>query len=300
MCWRLSIGTLYLVATPIGNLEDITLRALRILREAPLIAAEDTRHTRKLLTHFAIKARLTAYHEHNKHARLPSLLAALEEGDVALVSDAGTPGVNDPGYELVVAAIDAGIPVVPVPGPSAPVAALIGSGIPTAQWIFLGFLPSRPAERKRFLETWRVVPATLICFEAPHRLRATLEDMHAVLGPRRIAIGRELTKMHEEWVRGTIDDVARHFEAAAPRGEFTLVVQGYEPDGDAPPTAGHAPDPAIEARARLLALRAAGFSASTAAKQVARELKLPRGAVYDLWSTLPPETEYAPASITAV
>ncbi len=291
MCWRLSIGTLYLVSTPIGNLEDITLRALRILREAPLIAAEDTRHTRKLLTHFAIKARLTAYHEHNKHTRLPALLAALEAGDVALVSDAGTPGVNDPGYELVVAAIEAGIPVVPVPGPSAPVAALVGSGMPTDHWVFLGFLPSRPAERKRFLETWRMVPATLICFEAPHRVRAALDDMQSVLGERGIAVARELTKVHEEWVRGTIGDVARHFEAAAPRGEFTLVVQGYEPDGDVPPTDDDAPDPRIEARARLLALRAAGFSASTAAKHVARELELPRGEVYDLWSTLPSETD---------
>jgi len=282
------IGTLYLVATPIGNLEDITLRALRVLREVPLIAAEDTRHTRKLLTHFAIKARLTAYHEHNKHAGIPALLVALEQGDVALVSDAGTPGINDPGYELVSAAIEAGIPVVPVPGPSAPVTALVGSGLPTAHWVYLGFLPSKPSERKRFLETWRPAMPTLICFEAPHRLRAALGDIRDILGERRMAAARELTKVHEEWVRGTAGDVLHHFEEHAPRGEFTLVIQGYEPDVDAPPQASQVLDLQVAARERLVVLREAGFSGSAAAKQVAREMELPRGQVYDLWSTLPP------------
>lgn len=282
------IGTLYLVATPIGNLEDITLRALRVLREAPLIAAEDTRHTRKLLTHFAIKARLTAYHEHNKHARIPALLAALEQGDVALVSDAGTPGINDPGYELVVAALAAGVPVVPVPGPSAPVTALVASGLPTAQWIYLGFLPSRPSERKRFLEVWRTTTPTLICFETPHRLCAALRDIQAILGDRRITAARELTKVHEEWVRGTASDLSRHFEERAPRGEFTLVIQGYEPDLELPRPDDAALDLVATARERLLALRQEGFSGSAAAKQVARELQLPRGQVYDLWSALPP------------
>ena len=275
------------MATPIGNLEDITLRALRILREVSLIAAEDTRHTRKLLAHYQIQTPATAYHEHNKLARLPAMLDALAAGDVALVSDAGTPGINDPGFELVAAAIEAGVPVVPVPGPSAPIAALVGSGLPTAQWVYLGFLPSRARDRKRTLETWRPVPATLVCFEAPHRLLQALRDMEAVLGNRRLAVARELTKLHEELVRGTVGEVLRRFEEQAPRGEFTLVIAGYEAELDAPEADPESTDWRPAATARLLALRAAGMSGSTAAKQVAREMKLPRNLVYNLWSSLP-------------
>ena len=283
--WRDAIGTLYLVATPIGNLEDITLRALRVLREVTLIAAEDTRHTRKLLNHYAIATATTAYHEHNKLARLPAMLDVLAGGDVALVSDAGTPGINDPGFELVQAAIEAGFPVAPIPGPSAPIAALVASGLPTAQWVYLGFLPSRASERRRFLEAWRMLPATLVCFEAPHRLQAALRDMEAVLGNRRIAIARELTKLHEECVRGTIDDARRRFEEVAPRGEFTIVVAGYVPEieqtGPVPATAWR-----VEAERRLRALRAEGVSGSTAARQVARELDVARGEVYRIWTNL--------------
>ncbi len=200
---------------------------MRILREVKLIAAEDTRHTRKLLNHFEIRTPATAYHEHNKLARIPALLDALRDGDVALVSDAGTPAINDPGYELVRAAIDAGIPVIPVPGPAAPIAALVASGLPTATWLYLGFLPARSTERKQVLETWRTVPATLICFEAPHRLLASLADMQAILGDRQVAVARELTKLHEAWVRGTLSEALRHWEKEAPRGEFTVVIDGY-------------------------------------------------------------------------
>jgi 16S rRNA (cytidine1402-2'-O)-methyltransferase len=281
-----AIGTLYLVATPIGNLEDITLRALRVLREVHLIAAEDTRHTRKLLQHYEIPTPSTAYHEHNKLARLPAMLAALEQGDVALVSDAGTPGINDPGAELVAAAIEAGFPVVPIPGPSAPIAALIGSGLPTDQWVYLGFLPSRPAERRRSLETWRDVEATLVCLEAPHRLLAALRDLQTVLGNRRIAIARELTKLHEEWIRGSISDAIQRFEAVAPRGEITMVIAGASAEDTATDAGEPMADWQTEAKRRLVALRAEGISGSAAAKEVARDLRAPRGLVYKLWTEL--------------
>ncbi len=257
---------------------------MRVLREAKLIAAEDTRHTRKLLNHYDISTPTTAYHEHNKLARIPALLAALGDGDVALVSDAGTPGINDPGYELVKATIEAGIAVVPVPGPSAPIAALIASGLPTAQWTYLGFLPARSSERRRFLEDWRTLPTTLVCFETPHRLTAALADLQAVLGERQIAVGRELTKLHEAWVRGTIGDVLRHFESHGPRGEFTVVIEGYS--GEAEEMQPVVVDWRAEARGRLLDLKAKGFSGAAAARQVARELKQPRGEVYALWTNL--------------
>ena len=215
------------------------------------------------------------------------MLDALARGDVALVSDAGTPAINDPGFELVVAAIDAGFPVIPVPGPAAPIAALIGSGLPTAQWAYLGFLPSRPADRRRVLEAWSATPATLICFEAPHRLRASLKDIQTVLGDRRVAVARELTKLHEEWIRGVVGDAIRHFDAVAPRGELTLVLAGYQEQQDRPARDEAAEDWRALARERLLALRAEGLSGSTAAKQVARALNVPRGEVYNLWSELP-------------
>lgn len=284
------IGTLYLIATPIGNLEDITLRALRLLREVPLIAAEDTRHTHKLLRHYDIATRSTSYHEHNKQARRPVLLAALAEGDVALVSDAGTPGINDPGFELVTAAIEAGFPVVPIPGPSAPIAALVVSGLPSVHWAYLGYLPARSKERQRLLERWRTVEATLVCFETPHRLQAALEDLRSVLGDRRIAVARELTKLHEQWVRGRIGEAILHFQTTAPRGEFTLVIAGYDPSLDEPPVARTVAWQVL-ARQQLLALRAAGVGGSTAARQVARELNVARGEVYKLWTELDDQEE---------
>ncbi|MDI6770791.1 MAG: 16S rRNA (cytidine(1402)-2'-O)-methyltransferase [Anaerolineales bacterium] len=220
------MGTLYLVATPIGNLDDISPRAVRTLREARLIAAEDTRVTRKLLTHFDIHTPLTSYYEHNKLSKLQAILDALAEDDVALVSDAGTPGLNDPGYELVRAALEAGYNVSPVPGPSAPVAALTASGLPTDSFLYLGYLPRKASERREFVGRISNSPHTLIFLETPHRLLAALADLEAILGDRQIAIARELTKIHEEIWRGTIRAAREYFGKYEPRGEFTLVVDG--------------------------------------------------------------------------
>lgn len=268
-------------------MEDISLRALRLLREARLIAAEDTRHTRRLLTRYEIATPTISYHEHNKLVRRDTILAALAEGDVALVSDAGTPAINDPGYELVVAAIEAGYTVSPVPGPSAPIAALVASGLPTAQWTYLGFLPHRRTERLSFLQQYAALPTTLLCFETPHRLRAALADLQAVLGDRRICVARELTKLHEEFVRGSIGDAIVHFETHAPRGEFVLVIEG----ATAPPVeeslaAGEWQE---RARSRLHELAAQGVAGSAAAKQVAKELGVARSEVYALWVALSDE-----------
>jgi 16S rRNA (cytidine1402-2'-O)-methyltransferase len=220
------MGTLYLVATPIGNLEDITLRALRVLRESSLIAAEDTRHTRGLLTHFDIHTPLTSYFEHNKLSKLDSILEALRSGDVALVSDAGTPALSDPGYELVRAALKAGFPVVPVPGPSAVIAALVASGLPTDAFIYLGFLPRKESERRALLESLAEVRPTLIAFESPHRLLDTLAAIEHTLGDRRVTVARELTKMFEEVFRGAVSAAKTHFAAKGVAGEITLVIAG--------------------------------------------------------------------------
>ena len=220
------MGTLYVVGTPIGNLEDVSLRALRVLSEVDLIAAEDTRRTRKLLTRYEINTPLTSYHEHNKLTKLDELLSTLQQKDVALVSEAGMPGLSDPGYELIEAAIARGIPVVPVPGPSALITALVVSGLPTDSFLFLGFLPRRRKERRQLLASVARERRTLVAFEAPHRLRASLADLKAVLGDRRIAVARELTKMHEEVWRGSIGQALAHFEEKPPRGEFTLVIEG--------------------------------------------------------------------------
>lgn len=220
------MGTLYLVATPIGNLEDMSPRAVRVLRQTRLIAAEDTRHTQKLLAHFDIHTPLTSYFEHNKLTKLESILRALSEGDVALVSDAGTPAINDPGYELVKAALAAGHPVSPVPGPSAPIVALAASGLPTDAFVYLGYLPRKSAERRVLLERVRGLPYTLVFFETPHRLCESLADLLAMLGDREMAAARELTKVHEQFVRGRISQVTDHFAVNAPRGEFVLVVRG--------------------------------------------------------------------------
>jgi 16S rRNA (cytidine1402-2'-O)-methyltransferase len=220
------MGTLYLVATPIGNLEDFAPRAMRILREARLIAAEDTRHTRALLTHFDIHTPLTSYFEHNKLSKLDKILAELNLGDVALVSDAGTPAINDPGYELVKAALAAGHAVSPVPGPSAPIAALAASGLPTDSFLYLGYLPRKSSERKTFIGQVVNLPHTLIFFETPHRLLDSLSDLEAVLGARPMTAAREMTKLHEQFVRGCISEVRAHFTEHEPRGEFVLVISG--------------------------------------------------------------------------
>jgi 16S rRNA (cytidine1402-2'-O)-methyltransferase len=220
------MGTLYLVATPIGNLDDITARALRVLRECRLIAAEDTRHTRRLLAHFDIHTPLTSYFEHNKLAKLDAILAALEAGDVALVSDAGTPALSDPGYELVRAALDAGHAVTPIPGASALLAALVASGLPTDSFLYLGFLPRQESERRRLLASVSRQPRTLIVFETPHRLLDALADVEAALGDRPLAVARELTKRHEEIFRGRASQARAHFAKKDILGEITLVVAG--------------------------------------------------------------------------
>ena len=223
------MGTLFVVATPIGNLEDMTLRAVRVLREARLIAAEDTRTTRKLLTHFDIHTPLTSYHEYTDPAKIARLVDRLAEGDVALVSEAGMPAISDPGAPLVQAAIGAGYPVVPVPGPSAILAALAVSGLPTTTFLYLGFLPRRAADRRAALAAVAALLHTLVLFESPHRLRAALDDLLAVLGDRPVALARELTKLHEEVWRGTLAEAVAHYTEQEPRGEFTLVVGGAPP-----------------------------------------------------------------------
>jgi len=220
------VGTLYLVATPIGNLEDISFRAVRILGVVRLIAAEDTRHTRKLLDHYQINTPAVSYHEHNKLSRLDQVLSALAEGDVALVSDAGTPALNDPGYELVKAALEAGYAVSPIPGASAPLAALISSGLPTDAFLYLGYLPRRTTERRKALEQVADVPYTLIFLETPHRLLESLRDLLHILGDRPACLARELTKLHEEILHAPLSQALEHFTAQPPRGEFTLVIGG--------------------------------------------------------------------------
>jgi 16S rRNA (cytidine1402-2'-O)-methyltransferase len=220
------MGTLYLVSTPIGNLEDITLRALRVLRAASLVAAEDTRTAQRLLARYDISAPCLSYHEHNKLARLDDVLTALASGDVALVSDSGTPAMSAPGFELVNACIAAGFAVVPIPGPNAPIAALIASGLPTDQFTYLGFLPRRGAERRALLNGLADAPQTLVCFETPHRLVDALADMLAILGDRRITVARDVTKAHEEFRRERISQVIARYTAHRPRGEFTLVIEG--------------------------------------------------------------------------
>ncbi len=219
------MGSLYLVGTPIGNLGDITLRALEVLRRVPLIAAEDTRTTRKLLSHFDIHCPLISYYEHNRIQRQGQILAALASGDVALVSDSGMPSISDPGYHLVRRAIEEGFPVVPVPGPNAAIAALAASGLPTDTFTFVGFLPRQKAQRLERLGELAWLDQTLIFYEAPSRVAASFQDLLEGLGDRRIAVARELTKMHEEIWRGTLSEAARHF-SDEPRGEFTLVIEG--------------------------------------------------------------------------
>jgi 16S rRNA (cytidine1402-2'-O)-methyltransferase len=222
-------GILYIVGTPIGNLQDVSARAEVTLREVDLIAAEDTRHTRKLCTHLGLHVPFISYHEHNRQIRGVELIERLKKGEsIALVSDAGMPAISDPGEDLVQTAIQAGIAVVPIPGPNAALSALVASGLPTQPSLFLGFLPRRSKARKVELQRWRHLPATLVCYEAPHRLVAMLEDVQAVFGERKVAVCRELTKRHEEWLRGANSDCIKHIRERGVRGEYTIVIAGAE------------------------------------------------------------------------
>lgn len=224
-------GCLYLVATPIGNLEDITLRALRVLKEVDQIACEDTRHTLKLLNHFEIHKPLVSYHEHNELTRAPELVLAMEKGSsIALVSDAGMPLVSDPGHRLVTLAIRHHIPVIPIPGPAALLTALSASGLPSEEFLFLGFLPARSSERQRALERLRIEDRTLIFYEAPHRIADTLADAAAILGDRPACLAREVTKLHEEFRRGKLTDLFRSLQEHPAKGEITLVIGPPEKD----------------------------------------------------------------------
>ncbi len=263
-------GTLYLVATPIGNLEDITLRALRVLREADLIACEDTRQTRKLLDHYGIPKPVVSYHEHNEAERTPELIHKLEEGSaVALVSDAGTPLISDPGYRLVTAAAANGIRVEPLPGPSAALAALSASGLPTNEFHFAGFLPTRSAQRKKALLRLKDEPATLVFYEAPHRILDTLADIEEVLGARQVVLAREMTKVHEEFLRGTPGELRK--ARITLKGEFTVLVgKAEQPEVD---DSVSIPD-AVESCVR------AGMNRMDAMKAIARERGLSKRDVY--------------------
>lgn len=270
------MGTLYVVGTPIGNLEDMTLRAIRTLREVRLIAAEDTRAARVLLTHFDIHTPVISFFEHNQLARLASVLEALAAGDVALISEAGMPGLSDPGYLLVRKAIAAGYAVTPIPGPTAAITALIVSGLPSDRFLFLGFPPRRSAERQRWLAGVAREPGTLVLYEAPHRLCATLADVLAVLGDRQVAVAEELTKRFESVWRGETSAALAHFTAHPPRGEFTLVIAG----ASAPSAEEAWPRARLEEAVDLLA--AEGIAPATAARVLARLTGLSRRELYPL------------------
>lgn len=272
----MGIGTLYVVATPIGNLEDMTFRAVRILQTVDAIAAEDTRHTGRLLQHFQIKTPQISYHEHNRNQRLSELLNQLNEGKaIALVTDAGIPGISDPGYELVKACIEAGIKVVPIPGASASLTALSAAGLPTDRFVFEGFLPASGKERQQRLESLPAQSRTLIFYESPHRLRVTLKDLERCLGKERpIVLARELTKLYEEFWRGTIEEAIAHYTQHEPKGEFTLVVAGAE-----------LVMPVLSEdilKAELQQIMAQGVSRSQATRQLAELTKLPRRQLYQL------------------
>ncbi len=267
--------TLYVVTTPIGNLEDITLRALRVLGEVGLIAAEDTRVTKKLLARYEIPTPITSYHEHNRATKIPRLLAALEEKDVALVSDAGVPGLSDPGAELVAAAAEAGVRVVPVPGPSALTAAISVSGFVADGLVYLGFLPRKRGQRSKLLVGLRDERRPLVAFEAPHRLRASLDDISDALGDRRVVVCRELTKLHEEVFRGTVSEAIAHF--TEPRGEFVLVLEGSGQSAEAP-------EQALKNAAEMLGrMFSEGAGSKEAVAIAAKEHGISRREAYRLW-----------------
>jgi 16S rRNA (cytidine1402-2'-O)-methyltransferase len=275
-------GTLYVVATPLGNLQDLTLRAADVLRRVEVVAAEDTRHTRPLLSHLGAAPQMLSFHAHSDERRIESLLEILHAGrSVALVSDAGTPAISDPGSELVAAARAAGIDVVPIPGPSAVATVLSAAGLPADRYLFLGFVPRKGSERTRLLARAAQEEWSVVFFEAPNRVVALLEDLAEVCGDgRRVTIGRELTKLHEEIVAGTLADMAGYYTKSEPRGEFTVVLEGT-----GQPAA--APDRSAEAAELARRLLAEGHSRREVAQQVATELGLARNAAYRLVTGLP-------------
>ena len=275
-------GTLYLCATPIGNLDDLSFRAVAILKTVSLIAAEDTRHTRKLTSRFDIHCPLTSYHEHNKVRKGPELLAKLQAGqDVALVSDAGMPGISDPGEDLVRLAVQAGITVTPIPGPCAAVTALTASALPTGSFVFAGFLPKQASARRERLTALRDYPETLIFYESPHQLLRTLEELQTILGDRQAVIGRELTKLHEEFCRGQLSDLAAGFRQQAPRGEFVVMVNGRDETMAMPePAATQISDEGI--RQEIARRIAAGANKKDAIRMTASQWGLSRRRVYQL------------------
>lgn len=275
------MGTLYLVATPIGNLEDITARALRILREVSLIAAEDTRTARHLLTHFEISKPITSYFEHNKLAKLNQILDALDHGDVAVISEAGMPGLSDPGYELVRAALARDIRVVPIPGVSALTTALVASGLPTDQFVYVGFLPRQKSARRKLLQSLADEPRTIVAYEAPHRVCDSLDDIAEILGNRSICVARELTKLHEEFFRGSVNAAREHFTRHPPRGEFTFVIAGKTENGRQTTNDEKKWDDVRVIQA-VRALMAQGVTRTEAVKQIARESSRDRREVYQL------------------
>lgn len=269
-------GTLYIVATPIGNLEDMTFRAVRILQAVDMIAAEDTRHTGRLLQHFQVKTPQVSYHEHNSHSRIPELLEHLQYGKaIALVSDAGMPGISDPGYELIKACIDNNVTVVPIPGASAVITALSAAGLPTDRFIFDGFLPTKSQQRQKYLESLQGESRTLVFYESPHRLRDTLADLGTILGSdRSIVIARELTKLYEEFWRGSIGDAIADYTQREPQGEYTLLVAGN------PPSQIQLTE--TELKAELSQLMHQGISRSQASRQLAKDTSLSRRYLYQL------------------
>lgn len=267
-------GTLYLVATPIGNLADITHRAIDVLTNVAMIACEDTRHTRKLLQHYGISTKTVSYHEHNEQERARQLIDVLREGkDVAVVSDAGTPSISDPGFRLVRAAIENDVSVVPVPGPSALISALIAAGLPTDEFFFGGFLPARSNARRTKLTELRSVPGTLVFYEAPHRLAETLKDAYEILGEREAVVARELTKLHEEIKRARLSELAEHYSNEGARGEIVLLIDRTPLESDVTTE--------VESVAALVdQFERDGLDHRAALKKAARELKLSRAEAY--------------------
>jgi 16S rRNA (cytidine1402-2'-O)-methyltransferase len=270
-------GILYVVSTPIGNLEDITHRAVRVLSEVDVIACEDTRHTRKLLNHYGVKTKTVSYHEHNERERAAQLLESLESGsDIEIVSDAGTPGISDPGFRIVRLALESGVPVVSVPGPTALISALVASGLPSDEFFFGGFLPARKSQRRTRLMELASIPATLVFYEAPHRIAESLRDAREILGEREAVIARELTKLHEEILRGHLSELAQRFSTGkeGARGEMVLMID-RKVIGAATPASDSS-----EISSLVAALEAEGVDARSALKKAAKKLGISRDEAY--------------------